>query len=56
DIITNSNMLLIAHGEVMKKSYVEKIRYYAERGLIEDEFHVYAPEETAKTAQESPVK
>ncbi|MBI5117839.1 response regulator [Candidatus Poribacteria bacterium] len=56
DIITNSNMLLVAHGERMKQSYLEKIRYYVERGQIEDEFYVYDFEEVKKPVPSSTVK
>ncbi|NQU08917.1 MAG: response regulator [Candidatus Abyssubacteria bacterium] len=46
DIITDSNMLLIARDEKIKRSYLQKIRYYVERGLVQDYFYVYPPEKT----------
>jgi len=51
DIITNSNMLLVARDEKIKRSYLQKIRYYVERGLVQDDFHIYSPEKAKATAR-----
>ena len=53
DIITDSNMLLIARDERVKPSYLEKIRYYVERGLVKDYFYIYRPEKAKAAARNS---
>jgi len=42
DIITDSNMLLIARDEKIKQSYLQKIRYYVEQGMVQDGFYIYS--------------
>lgn len=51
DIITTSNMLLVARDEKIKKSYLQKIRYYVECGLVQDYFYVYPSEKTKEPSQ-----
>ena len=53
DIITDGNMLLVTHDEKIKPSYLQKIRYYVERGLVQDYFYIYRPSETNEPAQNS---
>ena len=41
DVVTANNMLLIARNEQIKKSYLERIRYYIEGGQVKDDFYIY---------------